>query len=77
EMVGREISDIYNYSERPLGEVRFAAKGIEGHALAQPASFEVRRGEIVGFFGLVGAGRSELMHLVYGADHKKGGELVL
>ena len=77
EMVGREISDIYNYSSRPLGEVRFAAKAIEGHALAQPASFEVRRGEIVGFFGLVGAGRSELMHLVYGADHKKAGEIVL
>ncbi|MGF6567999.1 L-arabinose ABC transporter ATP-binding protein [Paraburkholderia fungorum] len=77
EMVGREISDIYSYSPRPLGEVRFAAKAIEGHALAQPASFEVRRGEIVGFFGLVGAGRSELMHLVYGADRKKGGELLL
>jgi L-arabinose transport system ATP-binding protein len=77
EMVGREISDIYSYSARPLGEVRFAAKAIEGHPLAQPASFEVRRGEIVGFFGLVGAGRSELMHLVYGAEHRKGGELVL
>jgi L-arabinose transport system ATP-binding protein len=77
EMVGREIADIYNYSARPLGDVRFAAKAIEGHALAQPASFEVRRGEIVGFFGLVGAGRSELMHLVYGADRKKGGEIVL
>ncbi len=71
EMVGREIADIYSYSARPLGDVRFAVKAIEGHALAQPASFEVRRGEIVGFFGLVGAGRSELMHLVYGADHKK------
>ncbi|CAH2912671.1 MAG: L-arabinose ABC transporter, ATP-binding protein AraG [uncultured Paraburkholderia sp.] len=77
EMVGREISDIYNYSPRPLGEVRFAAKAIEGHALSQPASFEVRRGEILGFFGLVGAGRSELMHLVYGTEHKKGGELLL
>ncbi len=39
EMVGREIADIYNYSARPLGEVRFAAKAIEGHALAQPASY--------------------------------------
>jgi L-arabinose transport system ATP-binding protein len=77
EMVGREISDIYNYTPRPLGEVRFSAKAIEGGPLAEPASFEVRRGEIVGFFGLVGAGRSELMHLVYGDDPKKGGQLTL
>ena len=77
EMVGREISDIYSYKPRELGEVRFAAKAIEGHALKEPANFEVRRGEIVGFFGLVGAGRSELMHLVYGADSKKSGEIVL
>jgi L-arabinose transport system ATP-binding protein len=77
EMVGREISDIYNYHPRALGPVRFAAQAIEGHALAEPTSFAVRRGEIVGFFGLVGAGRSELMHLVYGAKRKKGGQLTL
>jgi L-arabinose transport system ATP-binding protein len=63
-----------SYKPRELGEVRFAAKNVEGHALKEPASFEVRRGEIVGFFGLVGAGRSELMHLVYGADSKKSGD---
>ena len=56
----------------PLGDVRFAVKNVEGHALREPTSFEVRRGEIVGFFGLVGAGRSELMHLVYGADKQEG-----
>jgi L-arabinose transport system ATP-binding protein len=77
EMVGREISDIYNYRARPLGEVRFAAKNVSGHPLAEPVSFEVRRGEILGFFGLVGAGRSELMHLVYGADKRKSGEIEL
>jgi L-arabinose transport system ATP-binding protein len=77
EMVGREISDIYDYKPRELGPVRFTAGGIEGHGLSGAASFEVRRGEIVGFFGLVGAGRSELMHLVYGAEKKKGGTLTL
>ena len=77
EMVGREISDIYDYKARPLGDVRFSVKNMEGHALREPTSFEVRRGEIVGFFGLVGAGRSELMHLVYGADRKKAGTIAL
>jgi len=77
EMVGREISDIYDYKPRALGDVRFAVKNVEGHALREPTSFEVRRGEIVGFFGLVGAGRSELMHLVYGAERKKAGTITL
>jgi L-arabinose transport system ATP-binding protein len=77
EMVGREIADIYDYRPRELGPVRFAARDVEGRGLAGPASFEVRAGEIVGFFGLVGAGRSELMHLVYGAQKRTGGQLTL
>ncbi|TKC90973.1 L-arabinose ABC transporter ATP-binding protein AraG [Trinickia terrae] len=77
EMVGREISDIYNYTPREHGAVRLAVQSVEGHGLTAPASFEVRAGEIVGFFGLVGAGRSELMHLVYGAEKKKAGQLTL
>lgn len=77
EMVGREIADIYDYRPRELENVRLAVDGIEGHGLAAPASFDVRAGEILGFFGLVGAGRSELMRLVYGAEKKRGGRIVL
>ncbi|QBQ95880.1 L-arabinose ABC transporter ATP-binding protein AraG [Paraburkholderia pallida] len=77
EMVGREISDIYSYSPREHGKVRFAVRGVEGHPLAQPASFEVKAGEIVGFFGLVGAGRSELMQLIYGTHKRRAGEIEL
>jgi len=75
DMVGRRIADIYNYSPRPAGAVRLAVKKIEGRALKAPAGFEVHAGEIVGFFGLVGAGRSELMRLIYGADKKSSGEI--
>ncbi|CAB3784901.1 Arabinose import ATP-binding protein AraG [Paraburkholderia caffeinitolerans] len=77
EMVGREISDIYNYSPREHGNVRFAVRGIEGHPLNAAASFEVKAGEIVGFFGLVGAGRSELMQLIYGTHKRRAGEIEL
>ncbi len=77
EMVGREITDIYDYRPREHGAVRMTAEGIEGRGLSAPVSFEVRAGEILGFFGLVGAGRSELMRLVYGAEKKRGGHLSL
>jgi L-arabinose transport system ATP-binding protein len=77
EMVGREISDIYRFRSRNLGEVRLSVEQLVGKPLAHPASFHVRKGEIVGFFGLVGAGRSELLHLVYGSRKKQGGGIAL
>src|SRR6202012_247310 len=48
-----------------------------GPGLKEPASFSARAGEIVGFFGLVGAGRSELMKLIYGAVKPGAGEIML
>ncbi len=77
QMIGRDIADIYDYRPRPLGDLRLRVQNLSGGVLREPASFEVRRGEIVGFFGLVGAGRTELMRLVYGADRKRSGALVL
>ncbi len=77
EMVGRDIADIYHYRKRTHGDVRFSASALLGKPLAEPATFQVRRGEIVGFFGLVGAGRSELMHLAYGARKREQGTIKL
>lgn len=76
-MVGRPIADVYGYRSRPAGDVLLEAKGLMGPGLAEPASFTARRGEIVGFFGLVGAGRSELMKLIYGATHASAGHIEL
>jgi L-arabinose transport system ATP-binding protein len=76
-MVGRRISDIYSYRSRALGKTRLTVEAIAGRRLPRPASFSARCGEVVGFFGLVGAGRSELMRLIYGADKKRGGEIIL
>ncbi|SAL70656.1 L-arabinose transporter ATP-binding protein [Caballeronia terrestris] len=76
-MVGRSIRDVYGYRTRDIGEVQLDVKGLMGPGLSEPASFSARKGEIVGFFGLVGAGRSELMKLIYGAVKPSAGEIVL
>jgi L-arabinose transport system ATP-binding protein len=75
QMAGRAISDIYAYRPRALGDVAFEARAIMGAGLSAPVSFSVRRGEIVGFFGLVGAGRSELFKLLFGAERVEHGEV--
>ncbi|CDY76667.1 L-arabinose transport ATP-binding protein AraG (TC 3.A.1.2.2) [Caballeronia glathei] len=76
-MVGRSIRDVYGYRARDIGDVQLGVKGLMGPGLAEPASFDAKKGEIVGFFGLVGAGRSELMKLIYGAVKPAAGEIVL
>ena len=73
EMVGREISNIWGWRERPVGEIRLEVKNLSGSKLRNPISFSVRKGEILGFFGLIGAGRSEMARLLYGADHRHQG----
>lgn len=75
EMVGREIQDIWGWRPRTPGAVRLSVSGLEGSRLTAPTGFEVRAGEILGFFGLVGAGRSELARLLYGADTRAAGEV--
>ncbi|MDP1051300.1 ATP-binding cassette domain-containing protein, partial [Klebsiella quasipneumoniae] len=62
---------------RAAGDVLIEAKGLAGPGLSEPVSFTARRGEIVGFFGLVGAGRSELMKLLYGAARPSAGHVEL
>jgi L-arabinose transport system ATP-binding protein len=76
-MVGRPIQDVYDYRPRALGTVSLAVKGVTGSGLRNPASFEARSREIVGFFGLVGAGRTELLKLIYGAEPRTAGEIRL
>ena len=75
EMVGRKIADIYSYRSRSLGPNRFEVDGVTGKQVSQPASFSVRSGEVLGFFGLVGSGRSELMHLIFGAARPRSGSI--
>ena len=76
-MVGRSIEDIYSYRSRSTGDYVLEVNELMGPGLSEPVSFKVRKGEIVGFFGLVGAGRSELMRLIYGAEKKTSGQIFI
>ncbi|NWB97060.1 L-arabinose ABC transporter ATP-binding protein AraG [Pseudomonas gingeri] len=76
-MVGRDIEDIYNYRPRPHGGEALRVEGLLGPGVQEPASFSVKQGEILGLFGLVGAGRTELLRLLAGLSRSKAGRLVL
>jgi len=76
-MVGRDINDVYGYAERPHGSSGLAVKQVTGPGVSDPVSFDVKAGEIVGLFGLIGAGRSELLKMIYGATPRTGGSIEL
>ncbi|SDS97763.1 L-arabinose ABC transporter ATP-binding protein [Pseudomonas trivialis] len=76
-MVGRDIQDIYDYRPREHGEVALKVDGLLGPGLREPVSFAVRKGEILGLFGLVGAGRTELFRLLSGLERSTAGQLEL
>ncbi|MCO6184942.1 sugar ABC transporter ATP-binding protein [Rhizobium sp. L1K21] len=75
-MVGRELSSLYPAKTEPDvdEEVVLSAAGITT-GFVRDASFEVRRGEIIGFSGLVGSGRTELMEAVAGLRPRLSGEV--
>jgi ribose transport system ATP-binding protein len=75
-MVGRELTDDYPVPKCKPGEVVFKAEKITNKNVKN-VSFELRRGEIVGFGGLVGAGRTELARIIFGADEIQSGKMML
>jgi len=72
-MVGRDLKNVFNYAPRPHAGPALEIAAITGPGLTASVSLAVAKGEIVGMFGLVGAGRSELLRLVYGAERRTGG----
>ncbi|MCD8143778.1 MAG: sugar ABC transporter ATP-binding protein [Oscillospiraceae bacterium] len=72
-MIGRPLEKQYpEKTGRSQGEVVLDVQNLTGEKF-QDVSFQVHAGEVVGFFGLVGAGRSEIMRGIFGVDHTKGG----
>lgn len=76
DMAGRAISDVYGYRPRQPGETLLRVEALTGRGVSTPAHFSLRRGEILGLFGLVGAGRTELVKLLCGAERAAGGRVV-
>jgi ribose transport system ATP-binding protein len=76
-MVGRELSGAYFPPKRTAtgGEVVLAVKDLVVAGAPAGVSFEVRRGEVLGFAGLVGAGRTELMQTIFGVTPARGGTM--
>ena len=73
-MVGRELDDIYPKYNKVQDEVVFKAEHIT-NSKVHDISFEVKRGEIFGLGGLVGAGRSETLRAIFGVDRKTHGKV--
>jgi len=82
QMVGREITNIFpKETDIPIGDVVLEVKGITQEKLDggrfRDISFDLRKGEILGFAGLVGAGRSEVMRAIFGLDPISSGKVIL
>jgi ribose transport system ATP-binding protein len=76
-MVGRSLNDLYVHQEVESGAIVLEVHNLsDGHGIG-PASLSLKSGEIVGLAGLIGAGRTELARLIFGADHASNGEILV
>ena len=76
-MIGRKLDLTRNASHHELGDVALEVRGLSCGKLYQDVSFEVRRGEVVGFYGLVGAGRTEIAETLFGLREPSSGKILL
>jgi ribose transport system ATP-binding protein len=76
-MVGRRVEEFYEHNHHTAGAVVLDVRNMDDGKRVKHASFQLRQGEVVGLAGLVGAGRTELARLVFGADKRKSGEVFL
>ncbi|MCL4178693.1 MAG: sugar ABC transporter ATP-binding protein, partial [Verrucomicrobia bacterium] len=76
-MVGRDLTSLEDRPARRLGATALRVDGLCRGTTVREVSFEVRQGEILGFAGLMGSGRTETMRAVFGADPPEAGEIRL
>lgn len=76
-MVGRKLEELYPEKTAAHGDVVLRVRNMSDKEHVKNAGFELRAGEVLGLAGLVGAGRTELARLIFGADPKESGEVHL
>lgn len=76
-MVGRELKNIFQKENTTIGDKILEVKDLSTPGLLKNISFELKKGEILGLAGLVGAGRTELMRAIFGLDRFSQGEILI
>jgi len=76
-MLGRELKDTFPGKFPPQDEVCLEVKNLSRAPAVHNVSFNLRRGEVLGIAGIVGSGRTELVRLLFGADRKDSGEIII
>jgi inositol transport system ATP-binding protein len=76
KMVGRELTEMFNKEQADIGETVLEVRGLSGRKFRN-VSFEVKRGEIFGVAGLMGAGRTELLEALFGVTRPDSGEVFI
>ena len=76
-MIGRNIENYFNKQTCPIGDVVLETRNLTRHGVFKDISFKVRAGEVLGMFGLVGAGRSETITAMFGIDKLDSGEIYI
>jgi len=74
-MLGRELKDLYPRSVHKSAEPLLEVRQLADYGRLQDASFSLHRGEVLGIFGLVGSGRTELLRAIFGLEKVKSGEV--
>ena len=77
DMIGRDASSFYQREHFPLGDSKLKLEHFNRDEVVKDVSFEVTSGEIFGLGGLVGAGRTELVRMIYGCDKNRTGKVIL
>lgn len=77
KMVGRELTERYPSRHPSYGEVVLEVRNASSKGLFQNISFTVRAGEILGFSGLMGSGRTEIMRAIFGLDGMDSGDIMM
>jgi len=76
-MVGHDLPERKREAARPVGEVALRVRNLRAGERVRDVSFVVRRGEILGIAGLIGAGRTETLRAIFGADARDSGEILI